>query len=137
MASSGPGSVDTVHHREPDWVTQAMFWQIYPLGFVGAPIRPERPQHLGEPEHPVAAQPVAHRLRRIEAWLDHVVSLGLNGLQLGPVFTSTTHGYDTEDYFTVDPRLGDEAYLLHLIEAAHAKGIRVLFDGVFNPDGVQ
>lgn len=109
--------------REPDWVRHVLWWHVYPLGFVGAPIRD------------LADETLTHRLGRIEAWLDHLVGIGLNGLLLGPVFASESHGYDTIDYFTIDPRLGDEADLLHLIEAAHGRGIRVLLDGVFNHVG--
>jgi glycosidase len=76
-----------------------------------------------------------HRLDRLHAWLDHVVELGLNGLALGPVFASQTHGYDTVDHLRVDPRLGTEDDLQRLIDACAQRGIRVLLDGVFNHVG--
>ncbi|HEY8981915.1 MAG TPA: alpha-amylase family glycosyl hydrolase, partial [Streptomyces sp.] len=69
---------------------------------------------------------------RLHPWLDYLVDLGCNGLALGPVFASETHGYDTTDHFTVDPRLGTEADLLTLLAEAESRGIRVLLDGVFN-----
>jgi glycosidase len=124
MQSVTPESSGPV--REPAWVEHVMWWQVYPLGFVGAPVRP-----LDRPHDPA----VVHRLGRIEAWLDHLIDLGLNGLQLGPVFASSSHGYDTIDYFRVDPRLGDVGDLDALIAAARARGIRVLLDGVFNHVG--
>ncbi|MBI9115678.1 alpha-amylase family protein [Sanguibacter suaedae] len=105
-----------------DWVEHAIWWHVYPLGFVGA-------DTTGADRTPV------RRLDHLERWLDHVVDLGANGLALGPVFESSTHGYDTIDYFRVDPRLGDDADLDRLVEAAHARGIRVLLDGVFNHVG--
>lgn len=109
----------------PSWVDHAMWWHVYPLGFTGA--------------EPVAddATPVTHRLAQVEAWLDHVVDLGLNGLALGPVFASSTHGYDTVDHLRVDPRLGDRDDLDRLLAAAHDRGVRVLLDGVFNHVGEQ
>jgi cyclomaltodextrinase len=108
------------------WPDTVLWWQLYPLGFTGAPVRPA----------PGTGGPVGvHRLARVEAWLDHVVSLGLNGLQLGPVFASQTHGYDTVDHFRVDPRLGDEDDLQRLFAACRERGIRVLLDGVFNHVG--
>jgi cyclomaltodextrinase len=100
------------------WVDHVLWWQVYPLGFTGA-----EEEAVG-----VAGEP--HRLRRIEGWLDHLVSLGANGLLLGPVFTSATHGYDTTDYFSIDPRLGDDEDLDRLVAACHDRGIRVLLDGV-------
>jgi cyclomaltodextrinase len=63
------------------------------------------------------------------------VELGANGLALGPVFSSATHGYDTLDHFAVDPRLGSEDDLVQLIEQSHRRGIRVQLDGVFNHVG--
>ncbi|WP_433088087.1 alpha-amylase family glycosyl hydrolase [Dactylosporangium sp. CA-052675] len=102
------------------------WWQVYPLGFVGAPVRPGGTD---------AAEQVVHRLGRIEAWLDHVVGLGLDGIALGPVFASMTHGYDTVDHFRIDPRLGDDADFDRLVAAAHDRGLKVLLDGVFNHVG--
>lgn len=109
----------------PEWPEHVMWWHVYPLGFVGAPIR--------DGVDPDAA-PV-HRLDRLEPWLDHVIELGLNGLLLGPVFAAETHGYDTVDHFRIDPRLGDDADFDRLVTAARARGIRILLDGVFNHVG--
>ena len=105
---------------EPGWVQHAIWWQVYPLGFVGA--------------FPADPPPAAdeHRLRRIVEWLDHAIELGASGIALGPVFASRTHGYDTTDHYRIDPRLGDEADFDHLIAEAHRRGLRVLLDGVFN-----
>jgi len=107
----------------PGWVQDAVWWHVYPLGFVGA-----------EREAP-ADGAVTSRLGRLTAWLDHVVELGANGLALGPVFASSTHGYDTVDHRRIDPRLGDDADFDALVTAAHDRGLKVLLDGVFNHVG--
>jgi glycosidase len=107
----------------PAWVQDAIWWHVYPLGFVGA----EREAAPG--------QAVVHRLGHLAGWLDHAVELGASGLALGPVFASETHGYDTTDHLRVDPRLGDDADLDALIAACHDRGLRVLLDGVFNHVG--
>jgi cyclomaltodextrinase len=60
------------------------------------------------------------------------VDLGVGGLLLGPVSASESHGYDTADYFRVDPRLGDEDDLIGLCDACHRRGLRVFLDGVLN-----
>ncbi|MDU0344977.1 alpha-amylase family glycosyl hydrolase [Microbacterium sp. KSW2-29] len=109
----------------PDWPEHVLWWHLYPLGFVGAPIR-DGVDPDAEPEH---------RLDRLEPWLDHVIELGLNGLLLGPVFAAETHGYDTVDHFRIDPRLGDDADFDRLVAAARERGIRILLDGVFNHVG--
>jgi glycosidase len=106
-----------------DWIEHAVFWQIYPLGFTGA--EAEANDRVG----------VVHRLGHIKSWLDYAVELGASGLLLGPIFASSTHGYDTIDYFQIDPRLGDDADFDALIEAAHGRGLRVVLDGVFNHVG--
>ena len=105
---------------EPGWIEHAIWWQVYPLGFVGA-----------YPADPPPT-PDEHRLRRIVDWLDHAIELGTSGIALGPVFASRTHGYDTTDHYSIDPRLGDDADYDHLIAEAHRRGLRVLLDGVFN-----
>jgi cyclomaltodextrinase len=84
---------------------------------------------------PTAQPEVVHRLPRLQNWLDYLIELGASGLALGPIFASASHGYDTVDYFRIDPRLGDEQDFRDLVDAAHSKGIRVLLDGVFNHVG--
>ncbi|HEY0117737.1 MAG TPA: alpha-amylase family protein [Cellulomonas sp.] len=106
------------------WVEHAVWWQVYPLGFTGAPIR--------EPD--VAPRP-SPRLDGLLPWLDHVVALGANGLLLGPVFASASHGYDTLDHYRIDPRLGDDDAFGRLVAACRARGVRLVLDGVFNHVG--
>jgi cyclomaltodextrinase len=108
------------------WAEHAIFWHVYPLGFVGAPrdAAPPNPEPQAIP-----------RLRQLAGWFDYLIELGANGLLLGPVFASETHGYDTVDHFRVDPRLGTEDDLRWLIAEAHDRGIRVVLDGVFNHVG--
>jgi cyclomaltodextrinase len=107
-----------------DWIRHAVWWQVYPLGATGA----ER-----EALPPAAA--AVPRLKELQGWLPHLVGLGCNGLALGPVFESSTHGYDTVDHLSVDRRLGTEQDLVDLVDACHAGGVRVLLDGVFNHVG--
>ncbi len=106
------------------WADDMIWWHVYPLGFVGAPIRE-------------GDRSLTPRLRRLLPWLDHVTELGCTGLLLGPVFDSSTHGYDTLDHYRVDPRLGSDEDLQELIDTCHAKGLRILFDGVFSHVGEQ
>jgi glycosidase len=107
-----------------DWADHAIWWQVYPLGFLGAEASALPPD----------APPVP-RLRALEPWLDYLIELGCNGFALGPIFASETHGYDTTDYYRIDPRLGTEDDLRWLIDTCHERGIRVLLDGVFNHVG--
>ena len=107
----------------PNWIEHAIFWHIYPLGFVGA-------------EREAAACPqVQHRLGQIVSWLDYVVDLGASGLLLAPVFASSTHGYDTVDHFEIDRRLGDSRDFDVLVKEMRRRGLRLVLDGVFNHVG--
>jgi len=114
----------------PAWLHDAIAWQVYPLGFCGAPLSREdlAATSYGDAD----GENVVHRLGRVTGWLDHVVSLGANVLILNPIFDSVSHGYDTLDHRRIDPRLGDDTDFAQLIEEAHRRGIRVVLDGVFN-----
>ncbi|MDR7037498.1 cyclomaltodextrinase [Methylobacterium sp. BE186] len=105
------------------WIEHAVWWQIFPLGFVGA--EPEARRETA----------VTHRLTHLQAWLDYAAELGVSGIALGPIFAASTHGYDTTDPFRIDPRLGDEADFDALIEAARSRHLRILLDGVFHHVG--
>ena len=109
----------------PARVEHSIWWHVYPLGATGAPIRPETP----------ADRSPAPRLGRLIEWLDYLVDLGANGLALGPVFESSTHGYDTTDHFRIDPRLGDDAVFDRLAEACRDRGVALMLDGVLNHVG--
>lgn len=105
------------------WFHDAMFYHIYPLALCNAPPRND------------FAQPPTPRLEWLTPWIEHIVSLGLNAVYLGPVFESSAHGYDTADYYQVDRRLGTNDTLKALIAAMKARGLRVILDGVFNHVG--
>lgn len=109
------------------WISTAIWWQVYPLGFTGA--------EATAADGPGPGDAPVHRLDTLLPWLDDLLALGCNGLLLGPVFASMTHGYDTVDHFRVDSRLGDDGDLDRLIAACRERGIRLLFDGVFNHVG--
>ncbi|MDP4144716.1 MAG: alpha-amylase family glycosyl hydrolase [Bacillota bacterium] len=105
------------------WIQQSVFYHIYPLGLCGAPL-----------ENDLNAEPVP-RLKKLEPWIEHLKSLGVNALYIGPLFESTSHGYDTIDYCTVDRRLGTNDTFKELVEVLHENHIKVIVDGVFNHVG--
>jgi glycosidase len=106
-----------------EWASERVFYHIYPLGLCGAPDSND------------SRSPPEPRLEKLIPWLDHARSLGTSALYLGPVFQSSTHGYDTADYFAVDRRLGTNDTLAAVCAAAHERGIRVILDAVFNHVG--
>lgn len=104
------------------WYDEAIFYHIYPLGLCDAP----RENPYGEP---------VHRLNSLKPWIDHIKEIGCNAIYIGPLFESVGHGYETTDYKKLDSRLGDNKDLTDFVADCHAKGIRVILDGVFNHTG--
>ena len=104
------------------WYEAAVFYHMYPIGMTGAP-RENREES------------VVHRFGQLEKWLPHIRNLGCTAIYIGPLFESTTHGYDTRDYKTVDRRLGDNDDFIRFVKSAHELGIKVVVDGVFNHTG--
>nr|WP_288632210.1 alpha-amylase family glycosyl hydrolase [uncultured Blautia sp.] len=104
------------------WYNEAIFYHIYPLGLTGAP----KENDYGTP---------VHRLNTLLPWIDHIKEIGCTALYIGPLFESVGHGYETTDYKKLDSRLGTNKDLTNFVKACHEKGIRVIFDGVFNHTG--
>jgi len=104
------------------WYNETVFYHIYPLGMTGAPFE----NSYGEP---------VSRIKKVEKWLPHIKTIGCNGLYIGPLFESRTHGYDTTDYRKLDCRLGTNEDLKSFVSKCHSEGIKVIFDGVFNHVG--
>jgi cyclomaltodextrinase len=119
----------------PDWVKHAVFYQIFPDRFA----RSERLKHArgisfkpwGSPPEEQGFQ--GGDLLGIVDKLDYLQELGVTALYLNPIFASAAnHRYHTYDYYQVDPLLGGDAALRELLDQAHARGLRVVLDGVFN-----
>ena len=105
----------------PMWFEQAVLYQIYPLGMCGAPKENDGIQE--------------HRILRVLDWVEHIKKTGADTVLFNPVFDSDRHGYDTRDYFTIDPRLGTNEDFATVCKAIHEAGMRVMLDGVFNHVG--
>jgi glycosidase len=106
-----------------EWVNDAIFYHLYPLGALGAPM-----------QNDFSSIPVS-RLRILDSWVPYLKELGVTALYIGPLFESSTHGYDTRDYFNVDRRFGTNDDLRRFIRKCHDTGIRVVLDAVFNHVG--
>ena len=98
----------------PEWLHQAVFYQIYPQTFYDT-----NGDGIGD-------------LEGIIQKLDYVKSLGVDGIWINPFFKSPFHdaGYDISDYYQVDPRYGTNEDAKRLFAEAHRKGLKVLFDFV-------
>ena len=103
------------------WAYNSVFYQIYPIGFCGAPYANDG---ICVP-----------RIRKIGEWSDYLKELGANAILLNPIFDSDNHGYDTRDFRTIDCRLGTNKDFADVCRALHEHGIRIVLDGVFNHVG--
>src|SRR5512144_247977 len=120
----------------PAWVRDAAFYQIFPDRFAGSK-RVAKPGNL----EPWDTPPTVHGFKGgdllgIAEHLGYLEDLGITAIYLTPIFASAAnHRYHTYDYLSVDPLLGGDAALRELLDAAHAQGMRVVLDGVFNHTG--
>lgn len=103
------------------WAYESVFYQIYPLGFCGAPF-----ENDGVLEH---------RIKKVNDWIPHIKKVGANAIYFSPVFESDTHGYNTRDYTKIDTRLGTNEDFAKVCDNLHKEGIKVVLDGVFNHVG--
>ncbi len=103
------------------WYEEAVFYHIYPLGLTGAP----RENH----------NEAGNGFEKLKLWIPHMKKMGFTALYIGPLFESSTHGYDTKDYRTVDIRLGKNEDFKEFVTLCHEAGIHVVVDGVFNHTG--
>ena len=103
------------------WIHDTVFYNIYPLGFCGAPRENDFQ--------------LTYRLDKLYDFIPHFKKMGVNAIVFNPVFESTKHGYDTIDYYKIDSRLGDNESFKKLCDTLHKNGIRILLDGVFNHVG--
>jgi cyclomaltodextrinase len=122
--------------QPPGWVRDAVFYQVFPDRFATS-ARVPKPGPMEDWDAP----PTVHGfkggdLRGVAERLDYLTDLGITAIYLNPIFASASnHRYHTYDYLQVDPLLGGEAAFRELLDAAHARGLRVIIDGVFNHSG--
>ena len=123
----------------PDWVKDAVFYQIFPDRFAKSG-RFGKNGYLPKPTNlqPWGATPTFHGfqggdLLGVIDKLPYLEDLGINAIYFNPIFASASnHRYHTHDYLHVDPVLGGNKAFAELLDAAHKRNIRVILDGVFN-----
>jgi glycosidase len=125
--------------RAPDWVAKTVWYQIFPERFNNGNPAGNPPGTRDWQTGPVKNEEFyGGDLSGIIDKLDHIASLGFNGIYLTPIFESpSAHKYDTTDYLKIDPAFGDEADLRRLVAECHKRGIRIILDAVFNHSGRQ
>ena len=103
------------------WAYEGIFYQIYPIGFCGAPTA-------------IDGKTVS-RILKLKDWSSYLESLGISSILLNPIFESDNHGYDTRDYKKIDCRLGTNEDFAEVCKDLHAHNVKIVLDGVFNHVG--
>lgn len=103
------------------WFEKSVLYQIYPLGFCGAP--------------EVNDGKLESRILKVVEYIPHLVSMNIDAVYFCPIFESSAHGYDTADFSKIDVRLGTNEDFKYVCHKLHQNGIRVILDGVFNHVG--
>jgi len=117
----------------PQWVCDAVFYQIFPDRFA-------RSESVAKPSNlePWDSPPTTYGFKGgdligVAERLDYLQDLGVTALYFNPIFQSAAnHRYHTYDYYRVDPILGGTEAFRQLLDEAHSRGMRVILDGVFN-----
>ena len=98
--------------KQPSWLSEAVFYQIYPSSF-----QDSDGDGYGD-------------LKGIQSRLDYIRSIGVSAIWLNPVYVSgwTDGGYDIIDFYRVDPRFGTNSDLVEFVQKAHERGIKIVMD---------
>ncbi len=104
---------------EKDWYKNTIFYHIWVKAF-----NDSNGDGIGD-------------IKGITQKLDYLKDLGINGIWLSPIFDcwykgDNMHGYDTIDYYRINPKFGTEEDVLELIKECHKREIRIIFDYVVN-----
>ncbi len=133
-----PEGIPGENRADPlDWVRHAVFYQIFPDRFARGRQARARAGRFEAWEAP----PTRHGYKGGDLWgvrerLDYLQNLGVTALYLNPIFQSAAnHRYHTCDYYRVDPLLGGDEAFAALRDDAHARGMKIVLDGVFNHSG--
>ena len=103
------------------WAYHGIFYQIYPIGFCGAPAANDGV--------------TVPRILKLKEWSAYLQKLGVTSILLNPIFESDNHGYDTRDFKTIDCRLGTNEDFAEVCRDLHEHEVRIVLDGVFNHVG--
>lgn len=138
QALQAPASgIQTARVNTPDWVKDAVFYQIFPERFYNGNHSNDPPGTEPWGSTPKLFNYMGGDLDGVIEKLPYLKDLGVNAIYFNPVFEAPTsnHKYNTSDYMKIDPAFGDLETFRKLIDKAHAMGIKVLLDAVFNHSG--
>jgi glycosidase len=122
--------------KPPAWVKETIWYQIFPERFANGDdsLTPANAVPWGT--KPTVDCMMGGDLVGVIQKLDYLKELGITGIYFCPIFKAkSNHKYDTIDYMEIDPQFGDKETFRTLVKEAHARGIRIMLDAVFNHAG--
>jgi len=111
------------------WYDKATFYHMYPLGMTGSPFANPYPVSDGAADGTNRDVSADSRMDELMLWIPYLESLHISAIYIGPLFESSTHGYDTRDFRLIDRRLGTNGSFRSFVDCCHEHGIRVVVDG--------
>ncbi len=131
-----PYLYDSQRIQVPSWVRDAVFYEIFPDRFAIDNPENSHPRARDWPGKPEWFNFWGGDLTGIRQHLPYLQELGINALWLTPIFESASnHKYDVNDYTKIDSSFGTEETFKELLDACHARGIRMVLDAVYNHCG--
>lgn len=122
--------------RVPEWVNDSVMYHIFPDSFASARKRIDEKIVGVKTAESVCHSKNGGTITGITENLDYLEDLGVNLIYLNPIFKANSyHKYDTIDYFDIDPCFGTKDDFKRLVDDIHARGMRIILDGVFNHCG--
>lgn len=120
----------------PEWIYDAIFYQIFPDRFANGNTQNDPPNLQEWGAKPTIWGFQGGDLDGVIQKLDYLLDLGVNAIYLNPIFqASSNHRYNISNYYKIDPKIGDMGTFSEFLDQAHARGFRVVLDGVFNHCG--
>jgi glycosidase len=120
----------------PSWVRDTIWYQIFPERFANGDDSLTPADAVPWGSTPTTSCMMGGDLVGVINKLDYLKDLGITGIYFCPIFKAkSNHKYDTIDYMEIDPQFGDKEVFRKLVNEAHARGIRIMLDAVFNHAG--
>ncbi|MDO5517861.1 MAG: glycoside hydrolase family 13 protein [Clostridium sp.] len=125
-------------YEEVDWMQEAVAYQIFPERFCNGDksINPDNIMKWGDEKNLTYYSRYGGDIKGITDNIDYLKELGVNLIYLTPVFKSnTSHKYNTEDYYNIDPQFGTVESMKELVKKCHENNMKIVLDAVFNHSG--
>ncbi|MBU3093207.1 alpha-glycosidase [Clostridium sp. CF011] len=123
-------------YEEAPWLQESVVYQIFPDRFYNGDKSNDQENTSKWGSVVNTESMFGGTIKGVIDKLDYLEELGVNLVYLTPIFKSTSnHKYNTADYYGIDPQFGTLDTAKELIKKCHEKGMKIIFDAVFNHSG--